>query len=324
MSHPPSSSHQSSDHSLRETASPTSTGTRSTRAAAQSAWSNPSTVRQPPRSPGLAAINTVGALSPTTSGSPHSAVRQSYSRQSSASSSQSVTSPPASGHYAPGSLHSGQRSRAVTGSGSPRPATSLTSSGSLSQGGGTGGIGGGGGSSRLVRHSPSVSISTVVSPISSSGGGSGGGQITSLVSTQLNILLSTLRESNFDTQAEKIRRLLDENGMELFETYFRRLLNASWPLVFPHTSKAGPATPNAESHRLLEQEVRKLSTEPQQAEQVARALDTPDYDADLAAFAEHFHLDPVSRVALALPCRSATNSGLRAKGMSRLHSLCCD
>ena len=239
------------------------------------------------------------------------AANRQVSRQSSTSSSHSLTSPSGSAHYAPGSLHSGQRSRAPTLTGSPRLASSFASLSSLSQGA-SGSAGGGGGSSRLARHSPSISSSTLGSPTSSTGGGSSG-QLTSLVITQLNILLSTIKENNFDIQAEKIRRLLDENGMELYETYFRRLLHSSWSLVFPNDGR--PGANNAESHQLLVQELDKLSTDPQQAEKVAQALDASEaHDFNYAAFVDHFRLAPFPKTALLVASRIVARPDQRRKG----------
>ena len=107
--------------------------------------------------------------------------------------------------------------------------------------------------------------------------------------------------------------------MELFETYFRRLLSSSWSQVFPHQSRPGSGTPNAESHRLLEQELHKVSTDAAQAEKIAAALDTGDVDIDLVALTDHFHLDPTARLALVLACRTTADNALRAKGKH----VCC-
>ncbi|KAK4547743.1 hypothetical protein LTR36_000701 [Oleoguttula mirabilis] len=252
-------------------------------------------------------------FSPTGFASNHASVasnRQVASRQSSTSSINSLTSPSAAGYYAPGSIHSGQRSRAPTTTGSPRLASSLASLSSLSQGA-SGGLAGGGGTFRLARHSPSVSASTVGSPVSSTGGGSSG-QLTSLVLTQLNILLSTIKENNFRTQAEKIRRLIDENGMELFDTYFRRLLHNSWSLIFPNDGR--PGANNTESYQLLAQELQKLCTDPRQAEKVAQALDAnegPDFS--YTGFVDHFQLGPIGKTALLLASKTAAKSDQRRK-----------
>ncbi|EMC92891.1 hypothetical protein BAUCODRAFT_159617 [Baudoinia panamericana UAMH 10762] len=250
-------------------------------------------------------------FSPTHSTFTHNqaaANRYSNSWQSFATSAQPLQSPSASGQYTTSSAYPGQRSRAATGASSPRIASPLTGLSSPFQAISGGAFGGGGGAARLARHSPSLSSSTVGSPTSS-----GGGQLNSLLLTQLNILLSTVKDSNFDLQADKIRKLLDENGMELFETYFRRLLSNSWSLVFPHHPRPASSQANAETYRLLEQEVQKLRTDPRQAERIASAFGSHDLDIDLTAFADHFQLDQVTRAALLLACRLAANGDLRSR-----------
>ena len=328
----------SQDPSLQPAASPTS-GARGTRLP-QGTGTGPGASGRQPSGRGLTPIATAPAphnrptsssespsrnpFSPTGLALNHSsfsANRQAASRQSSTSSTHSLTSPSAAGYHATGVLHPAQRSRAVTNSGSPRLASSLANLSSIPQGGG-GGLGSGGGSSRLSKHSPSLSGSTVGSPVSSTFSGGGGlGQLTSLVITQLNILLSTLKENNFVTQAEKIRRLVDDNGMEVFTTYFRRLLHSNASTIFPGATRASAAADQATSYQMLVQETQKLSTDPQQAEKIAQSLDTSEgelfKDFDLAAFIEHFGLDPIARVALVLCCRTASKTDLRSKGLLR-------
>ena len=253
-------------------------------------------------------------LSPTSSAYGHqtsvaAANRQAANTHPVTSPSHSLTSPPGSAHHSGGSFHSAQRSRAPTAAGSPRLNPSFASLSSLSQAT----AGGAGGSSRLNRHqSPSITSPTLTSPTSSSGGASSG-QLTSLVVTQLNILLSTTKESNFRTQAEKIRRLLDENGMELFETYFKRLLHNSWSLVFPKETRPGGSS--AESYQMLAQELDKIATDPQQAEKVAQALDVAEgSNFNYEAFIEHFQLGPLPKTALLLATRTVAKSDQRRTG----------
>nr|POF03931.1 general negative regulator of transcription subunit 1 [Quercus suber] len=225
------------------------------------------------------------------------------SRQSSVSSNTSLASPSGPSYF----THSNQRTRAITNSNSPRLTPLVQASGNNV---------GPGGSSRLARHSPSLSSSTLGSPISSSGGSSS--QLTSLVYTQLNILLSTLRESNFITQAEKIRRLVDDSGMEIFATYFRRLLQGNASTVFPGLARVPPTSADsAGSYQMLVQEVQKISSDPVQAVQIAEALNTSDgelfRDFDLESFIDHFRLDPILRVALASACRVVSKQDIVTK-----------
>ena len=336
MSHPPPSS--ANDSSLPNTnPTPSSSGLRNARSQA-SAW-NTSNSRQSSRR-GLTPISTASAgqtrpssssespsraaFSPTSLAFNQAAAaanRQVTSRQSSTSSSNSLISPPTSSH-ATGQFHGGSRSRAVTSGSSPRLASSIASLSSASQPSGS--ISGGGtGGPRLVRHSPSVSLSTTGSPVSSTGPSSAGGlgQLTSLVVTQLNILLSTIKENNFEAQAEKIRSLVDDNGMEVFTTFFRRLLQSNASTIFPSSARPPAAADNIGQYKLLADEMAKISRDPQQAEKIAQSLDTNESelfrDFDLSTFIDHFRMNPVAKVALVLPIRTASKPDLRSKGMSK-------
>ena len=310
---------------------PTS-GARGTRSQ-QTSW-NSSHQRQPSRR-GLTPISTTtsrserplsgiespsrAAFSPTRSDfnyAAYPATRHISSRQSSTSSTHSFTSPTGSGQH-----HvSGLRSRTLTSGSSPRLASSVASLSSASQGLGSSGVG----ASRLARHSPSLSLSTTGSPASSTGPHSAGGsstQLTSLVVTQLNILLSTTKEdgdrTKWHNQAEKIRRLVDENGMEVFAQYFRRLLQSNASAIFPGAPRS--AGDNAGNYQLLASEMQKILQDPQQAEKIAISLDNTEGDLfrsfDLRTFVEHFQLGPVAKVALALPCRRTSKQDLCSKGM---------
>lgn len=130
--------------------------------------------------------------------------RQGASRQSSASSTSSLFSPSSSAQQA---LHT--RSRNTTSASSPLLASTTGGPFSAAQSGGALSTSGGG-ASRFVRASPSLSQTAGGgSPISSSHSSGGPpGQLTSLVITQLNILLSTIKEdkdrTKWEIQAEKI------------------------------------------------------------------------------------------------------------------------
>lgn len=142
----------------------------------------------------------------------------------------------------------------------------------------------------------------------------------SLLVTQLNILLSTLKESNYDTQVEKIRGLVDERGMEVFVTFFRRLLQSNASAIFPGSARpSSAANDNAGQYKLLTEEMNKVARDPQQAERIAQSLDTNESeffrDFDLSTFMDHFRLNPMVKVALSLPIRAASKPDLRSKGM---------
>nr|OQO20171.1 hypothetical protein B0A51_13367 [Rachicladosporium sp. CCFEE 5018] len=218
---------------------------------------------------------------------------------------------------------SGTSSRPSTTADSPSRAQRITSPlGSNSPGGVV----------RFTRHSPSVSLSTAVSPTSSTGPhsatASSPNQLKGLVVTQLDILLRTIKDDGgeserWQAQAAKIRRLVEEN-MEVYPQYFRRLLQSNAGVVFPNAFRQPADGAAAGNYQLLVQELQKLSQDPQQAVKIAEALDTSDGDVfrdlDLQGLVDHFRLSPIAKVALALSCRKAAKSELRAKGDAILTS----
>lgn len=242
--------------------------------------------------------------SPTSAHFHHTAAanRQISSRHSSISSN---SSPAGSAVHATGPFSSTSRSRAAAPSSNPVTSFPL------------GGVSAGGGLSRLARHSPSLSTTSVAgSPTSSIGSST---QLSSLVISQLNILLSAIKpdtvRAKWEVQAQKIRKLVDENGMELFTTYFRRLLQGNAAAIFSGATRASSDNGN---YQLLLEEVQKIGKEPQQADKVAQSLDTSDgelfRDFDLARFMEHFRLTLFAKVALVLACRTVSQANLRTKG----------
>lgn len=145
-----------------------------------------------------------------------------------------------------------------------------------------------------------------------------------MVVTQLNILLSTIKDDGdrvkWQAQVDKIQRLVEDNGMEVFPQYFRRLLQNNAAAIFPGNARQSAETGTAGNYQLLVQEMQKIPTEAQQASKIAEALDTNEGDLfrdfDLYALVDHFRLDPLAKVTLALACRKASKSDLKSKGMA--------
>lgn len=102
--------------------------------------------------------------------------------------------------------------------------------------------------------------------------------------------------------------------MEVFSKYFRRLLTGNAPQIFPGINKV---VENAGNYPLLVQEMQKVSQDLDQAQKIAETIDTSEGDVfrdfDLSTFLEHFRLDPLVKVALALAFKTANKSDLRAK-----------
>lgn len=112
-------------------------------------------------------------------------------------------------------------------------------------------------------------------------------------------------------------QLVESNGMEVFSKYFRRLLTGNAPQIFPGVNKS---VENAGNYPLLVQEMQKVSQDIEQAQKIAETVDTSEGDIfrdfDLSTFLDHFKLDPLVKVSLALAFKTANKSDLRAKGES--------
>ena len=333
----------SQDPSFNSTVNnPSSSTSRNTRAQ-QSPWQATSSAARQFTRRGLTPISTAtsglpssatsspsrAAFSPTRLDPIQSASianRQVASRQSSGSSTHSfggISATSQHNNYASAPSQSGPRTRTVASGSSPRVTSPISGVSALSQSGS--------GISRLARHSPSISLSTAGSPVSASGpysASGSSGQLTSLVVTQLNILLSTIKDdgdsAKCQAQVNKIQRLVEDNGMEVFPQYFRRLLQNNASAIFPSSGRQSTETATAGNYQLLVQEMQKISIEAQQAAQIAEALDTSESelfrDFDLYALMDHFRLDPVARVTLALACRKVSKADLRSKGKPNFSS----
>ena len=101
--------------------------------------------------------------------------------------------------------------------------------------------------------------------------------------------------------------------MEVFSKYFARLVSRNAASIF-----SGSKPVDGGNYRLLLEEMEKTTNDPDQSSRIAEAVDISDSDAfrdfDLRKFIEHFDLDPVGKLALAVAFRSSTRSDLRQKG----------
>lgn len=104
--------------------------------------------------------------------------------------------------------------------------------------------------------------------------------------------------------------------MEVFSKYFRRLLTGNAPQIFPGVNKS---VENAGNYPLLVQELQKVAIDMEQSQKIAETVDTSEGDIfrdfDLSTFLDHFRLDPLMKVSLALAFKLTSKSDLRAKGM---------
>lgn len=204
------------------------------------------------------------------------------------------------------------------------------------------------GSSRGVNFSPLLSGPTVNSPTGfasdkpGSALSSSQSSLTKISIAQVFLLLDSITDKEgkekWETKAAQIHKvsyscrftipnsrsqhanysqiqLVDSNGMEVFSKYFRRLLTGNAPQIFPGINKV---VENAGNYPLLVQEMQKVSQDLDQAQKIAETIDTSEGDIfrdfDLSTFLDHFKLDAIVKVSLALAFKFATKSDLRAKG----------
>ncbi|RDW86405.1 CCR4-NOT core subunit CDC39 [Aspergillus mulundensis] len=222
----------------------------------------------------------------------------------------------------PGQSLSSPKIRAHT----PSSGSHLASAaGSVVGGGGSGGGGGGTGSSRGATFSPLLSGTTVNSPTGfpsdKPGSAAAHGSQSSLAKisiAQVFLLLDSITEKEgrekWETKAAQIHKLVESNGMEVFSKYFRRLLTGNAPQIFPGLNKS---VENAGNYPLLVQEMHKVSQDIEQAQKIVDTVDASEGDIfrdfDLSTFLDHFKLDPIVKVALALTFKTANKSDLRVK-----------
>ncbi|KAL8841228.1 MAG: hypothetical protein Q9170_001017 [Blastenia crenularia] len=224
------------------------------------------------------------------------------------------------------------RSRAITPSTNPHLPSSAAASSTASQAGG-GSSGGGGGGSRSQTFSPSLPQQNLSSPTSntfdrsvgqastsSASNLAGSSSVSKIVVTQVFILLGSITEkegrAKWESQAEAIRKLVESNGMEVFAKYFRRLLSGNSPQIFSGINRN---VENPGNYQLLVQEMDKITQDPAQASKIAEIIDTSEGDIyrdfDLAAFMDHFKLDPLAKTLLASAFLHVSKAELNTKGI---------
>ncbi|KAI9051160.1 hypothetical protein LZ554_005262 [Drepanopeziza brunnea f. sp. 'monogermtubi'] len=172
-----------------------------------------------------------------------------------------------------------------------------------------------------VSHSPHGSyhsaFSAGASPSTNSPTGSN--SLTKIVVAQVYLLLSTIKEESKDRtkweqQAEQLRKLIDEHGMEVFQKYFSRLVVGNAATIFPGVNRQ---VANTSNYPILRDEVHKVSHDINQARKIAESIETANEDIfrdfDLSTFMEHFKLDALEKTILALAFKIGSRSDLKTK-----------
>ncbi|KAG5923800.1 hypothetical protein E4U61_002488 [Claviceps capensis] len=160
-------------------------------------------------------------------------------------------------------------------------------------------------------------LSAGASPSTSSPTGTN--SLTKIVIAQIYLLLSTIKEdpsdlTKFDTQAEQLKKLIDDNGMEIFTKYFTRLVAGNASQIFPNLNRSGTGPGN---YHILVNEIKKISHDADQASKIAESVEsgTEDIfrDFDLSTFMEHFKLDALEKTLLALAFKAGSRPDLKTK-----------
>ncbi|KAH8903484.1 Not1-domain-containing protein [Coniochaeta sp. PMI_546] len=162
-----------------------------------------------------------------------------------------------------------------------------------------------------ISHSPHPSQAGA-SPSTSSPTGSS--SLTKIVVAQVYLLLSTIKDEK-DEKWQQLRKLIDDNGMEAYTKYFTRLVSGNASQIFPGLNR--PVLNPGNTYPMLVGEMRKLSTEPEQARRIAESIETGNEDIfrdfDLSTFMEHFRLDALEKTILALAFKLGSRPDLKTK-----------
>ncbi|CAK7265324.1 CCR4-NOT core subunit cdc39 [Sporothrix epigloea] len=164
-------------------------------------------------------------------------------------------------------------------------------------------------------HSPHPSQSTLLGGSTVTGSPTGTNTVSKIVVAQVFVLLSSIKEEKDDASKwEQLRKLIDENGMEVYTKYFTRLVSSSASQIFPGLNRPGG---NVGSYQVLLSEMQKISHDPDQARRIAESIElgTEDIfrDFDLSTFMEHFKLDALEKTILALAFKLGPRSDLKTK-----------
>ncbi|CAK7202079.1 CCR4-NOT core subunit cdc39 [Sporothrix eucalyptigena] len=164
-------------------------------------------------------------------------------------------------------------------------------------------------------HSPHPSQNAALGGSPVTGSPTGTNTVSKIVVAQVFVLLSSIKEEKDDpSKWEQLRKLIDENGMDVYTKYFARLVASSASQIFPGLNRPGGS---AGTYQVLISEMQKISHDPEQARRIAESIEigTEDIfrDFDLSTFMEHFKLDALEKTILALAFKLGSRSDLKTK-----------
>src|ERR1700744_5584878 len=115
-------------------------------------------------------------------------------------------------------------------------------------------------------------------PMITSPAASGPSSLSKISATQILLLLDSISEregkQKWEAKREKIQRLLDSNGMEVFAQFFRRTLSLNSAAIFQ-----GAKDFDQGSYRLLREQLDKVASDPEQPTKIAEAIDSSQEDS---------------------------------------------
>ncbi|KAI0129439.1 CCR4-Not complex component [Xylariales sp. AK1849] len=155
------------------------------------------------------------------------------------------------------------------------------------------------------------------SPITNSP--TGNSSLTKIVVAQVFLLLTTLKDdkdrAKWELQADQLKKLINDNGMEVFSKYFTRLVTQNATTIFAGPNR--PASNAGATYGFLHTEMEKISHDLDQATEIAESIEsgTEDIfrDFDLSTFMEHFKLDALEKTILALAFKFGSRPDLKTK-----------
>ncbi|KAH8598743.1 CCR4-Not complex component, Not1-domain-containing protein [Bisporella sp. PMI_857] len=169
-----------------------------------------------------------------------------------------------------------------------------------------------------INHSPHGShhstFSAGASPSTNSPTG-GSSSLVKIIIAQVYLLLGTIRPDDKDrTKWDQLQKLIDDNGMEVFQKYFSRLVVANASQIFPGHNRQQV---NSNNYQLLRGEINKIGVDVEQAGKIAESIETANEelfrDFDLSTFMEHFKLDALEKTILALAFKVGSRPDLKTK-----------
>ncbi|CAN8098292.1 unnamed protein product [Discula destructiva] len=165
-----------------------------------------------------------------------------------------------------------------------------------------------------------ASASAGASPSTSSPTGNYG--LSKIAVAQVSVLLSTLKTKQddpveYDHKVDRLKKLINDHGMEVFPKYFTKLVLTCAPQIFPGLNRPIGSAGNGGNYTLLQGEMEKIARDVDQATRISESIETGTEDIfrdfDLSTFMEHFRLNALEKTILALAFKMGNRADLKTK-----------